>query len=234
MASGRCSALVEIESVTHTHGRGAAAVTVLHGATTEIGRGLLVALAGRSGSGKSTLCHLVAGVMSPTTGRVRVNGEPATAVRDWATVALLPQRLALVGELTVAENVWLPALLRGRTPDPDLLARLDLERIARRPVGETSLGEQQRTALARAMVLAPDLAVLDEPTAHQDDGHVEQVVSTLLAVVCAGTTVLVATHDDRVIAAADIVVNMRSGRLQPDYPDHRDTHRPGTTPPCTG
>lgn len=225
MASAQGSALVEIEAVTHTHGRGAAAVTVLNGVTAEIGRGLLVALAGRSGSGKSTLCHLIAGVMSPTTGRVRVNGEPATAVRDWATVSLLPQRLALVGELTVAENAGLPALLRGRTVDPDLLARLDLERIARRRVGETSLGEQQRTALARAIVLAPDVAVLDEPTAHQDDGHVEQVVATLVAAVRAGTTVLVATHDDRVTAAADMVLQMQSGRFQPAAASGLDAQR---------
>ena len=209
-------ALVDVQALTHTHGRGAAAVTVLHEITVRIGGGVLVALAGRSGSGKSTLCHLVAGVMAPTAGRVRVKGEPATAVRDWAGVALAPQRLALVGELTVAENVHLPALLRGAPVDPDLLARMDLERIARRPARETSPGEQQRTALARALVLAPDLAVLDEPTAHQDDGHVEQVVAALREAVRRGTTVLVATHDARLIEVADTVLNLHSGRLVPD------------------
>ncbi|MFJ8582183.1 ABC transporter ATP-binding protein [Micromonospora sp. NPDC093277] len=207
---------MDVQSVTHTHGRGAAAVTVLHEVTVRIGPGVLVALAGRSGSGKSTLCHLVAGVMAPTAGRVRIKGEPATAVRDWAGVALAPQRLALVGELTVAENVHLPALLRGTPVDPDLLARMDLEHIARRPAGETSLGEQQRTALARALVLTPQLAVLDEPTAHQDDGHVEQVVAALRESVRRGTTVLVATHDVRLIEVADTVLNLHSGRIVPD------------------
>ncbi|MFU8874521.1 ABC transporter ATP-binding protein [Micromonospora sp. SL4-19] len=216
MTSGSPPVLVDVQAVTHTHGRGAAAVTVLHGVTVEIGGGVLVALAGRSGSGKSTLCHLVAGVMAPSAGRVCVKGEPATAVRDWASVALAPQRLALVGELTVAENVHLPALLRRAPVDPGLLARMGLERIARRPARETSLGEQQRTALARALVLAPALAVLDEPTAHQDDGHVEQVVGALRESVRRGTTVLVATHDPRLIEVADIVLNLHSGRLVPD------------------
>ncbi|MGW5672735.1 ABC transporter ATP-binding protein [Micromonospora sp. NPDC003776] len=209
-------ALVDVRAVTHTHGRGPAAATVLHEVTVEIGGGVLVALAGRSGSGKSTLCHLVAGVTAPSTGQVLIKGEPATAVRDWAELSLVPQRLALVGELTVAENVHLPALLRGTAPDSDLLARMDLDRIAGRPARETSLGEQQRVALARALVLAPEVAVLDEPTAHQDDGHVEQVVAALQEAARRGTSVLVATHDIRLIEVADRVLHLHSGRLVPD------------------
>ena len=175
----------------------------------------LTVLAGRSGSGKSTLCHLIAGVMAPTTGTVLVDGRPAYPAPDWATVSLLPQRLALEAEMTVAENVLFPAGLRGRRPGEELLDRLGLAPIATRPARDTSLGEQQRTALARALVLGPAVAVLDEPTAHQDDEHVRLVLDALGAAVAAGTLALVATHDQRVIDIADVVVRLHSGRLAP-------------------
>ena len=166
----------------------------------------LTVLAGRSGTGKTTLCHLIAGVMRPATGTVLVAGRPAYPVPDWATVSLLPQRLALEPELTVAENVLLPAGLRARVPADGLLDRLGLAGIAARPARDTSLGEQQRTALARALILHPTVAVLDEPTAHQDDEHVQLVLDAVRAAVGAGTLAVVATHDQRVIDIADSVI----------------------------
>jgi ABC-type lipoprotein export system ATPase subunit len=135
-------------------------------------------------------------------------------VRDWATVSLLPQRLALAGELTVGENAVLPALLRNRAPDPDLLERLGLAGIAHRPVHQTSQGERQRTALARALVLGSSVAVLDEPTGHQDDEHVGMVIDALTAAVAGGALVLVATHDERIIDVADEVIRLSSGRVE--------------------
>jgi ABC-type lipoprotein export system ATPase subunit len=205
--------LVRVTGVSHTRGSGAAATRVLHEIDLSLDAAALVVLAGRSGSGKSTLCHLVAGVMAPTAGQVLVAGRPALDVRDWAQVSLLPQRLSLDPELSVAENVLLPAGLRGRPARPELLDRLGLTPIAARPARETSLGEQQRTALARALVLDPAVAVLDEPTGHQDDEHVHLVLGALTAAVGAGTLALVATHDPRVIEAADVVIQLRSGRL---------------------
>jgi ABC-type lipoprotein export system ATPase subunit len=151
--------------------------------------------------------------MAPTTGQVLVAGRPAHPAVDWATVSLLPQRLALDPELTVAENVLLPAGLRGRPPTAELLDRLGLAGIAGRLARDTSLGEQQRTALARALVLNPAVAVLDEPTAHQDDDHVSLVLAALASAVGSGTLALVATHDHRLIDAADAVVHLRSGRV---------------------
>lgn len=198
--------LVEVRAAGHTRG----ATRVLDRIDLSLAPATLVVLAGRSGSGKSTLCHLIAGVMAPTIGEVLVAGRPAHPVADWATVALLPQRLALDPELTVAENILLPAGLRGRSPD-GLLDRLGLAAIAARPARDTSLGEQQRTALARALVLNPAVAVLDEPTAHQDDEHVHLVLAALAAAVSAGTLAVVATHDQRVIDVADTVVRLGQG-----------------------
>ncbi|MFC7272994.1 ATP-binding cassette domain-containing protein [Paractinoplanes rhizophilus] len=198
--------LVEVRSVGHANG-------VLRDVSLSLPPATLAVLAGRSGSGKSTLCHLIAGVMRPSSGEVLVGGKPAHRAVDWATVSLLPQRLALEPELSVAENVLLPAGVRGASTDRGLLERLGLAGIAARPARDTSLGEQQRTALARALVLTPAVAVLDEPTAHQDDEHVELVLTAVRAAVDAGSLAVVATHDQRVIDIADTVVRLSSGQI---------------------
>jgi ABC-type lipoprotein export system ATPase subunit len=199
-------ALLEVQSVSHGPG-------ILHDISWSLPEARLAVLAGRSGSGKSTLCHLIAGVMRPSSGAVLLAGRSPYPAPDWATVSLLPQRLALEPELSVAENVQLPASLRRVTGDPDLLDRLGLAAIAGRPARDTSLGEQQRTAIARALILRPAVAVLDEPTAHQDDEHVHLVLDALRAVVATGTLAIVATHDQRVIDIADTVVRLASGRV---------------------
>ena len=182
--------LVEVRSVSHARG-------VLRDVTVSFEAAELAVVAGRSGSGKSTLCHLIAGVMRPSDGEVLVAGKRPYPAPDWATVSLLPQRLALEPELSVAENVQLPASLRRVSPDPELLDRLGL------------------AAIARALVLSPAVAVLDEPTAHQDDEHVHLVLDALRAVVAAGTLAVVATHDQRVIDIAGPVVRLASGRVLP-------------------
>lgn len=200
---------VEVQDVTHRAG----GVTVLSGVSMTAAPGSLVVVAGRSGSGKSTLCHLVAGVSAPSAGRVHVLGRPAHPAPPWSVVSLLPQRLALVPELSVAENVAWPCRLAGRQVPEGLLDRLALTTLAERAAKDTSLGEQQRTALARALGVVPDVAVLDEPTGHQDDANVERVLAALRAATGAGTCVLVATHDERVLEVADAVVRLEGGRV---------------------
>jgi ABC-type lipoprotein export system ATPase subunit len=207
--------LLRVEQVTHHLGDRTSA-PVLRDVDLEIDEAQLVALVGRSGSGKSTLCHLVAGLGTPGSGRILVDGQPADQVQDWAVVALLPQRLALVEELTIEENILLPTVLAGRRPTADarvVIDRLGLEAVAGRLATQVSLGEQQRAALARALVLRPRLAVLDEPTGHQDDEHVELVLQALAAARDWGTAVLVATHDNRVLEVADQVVRLHHGQV---------------------
>lgn len=200
---------VAVDDVTHdVPGRPG----ILHDVRLRVGAGEFVALAGRSGSGKSTLCHLVAGASAPTRGAVTVLGAPATSWTDWTRVSLLPQRLALVPELTVQENVEWPCRLAGTPVAADVVEHLGLGHLVHRPAGETSVGEQQRTALARALAPAPDLAVLDEPTAHQDDANVERVISALVGR-DRGTALLVATHDERILGIADRVVRLEGGRV---------------------
>ncbi|RYV49677.1 ABC transporter ATP-binding protein [Pengzhenrongella frigida] len=215
--------LLRVAGVTHRLGP-TGAPPVLHDIDLAVDAAELVALAGRSGSGKSTLCHLIAGLGRPTSGAVRVLGRPADEVASWATVALLPQRLALVEELSVRENVILPAGLHASTGPARserrelcdlLLDTLNLTHLGARLASQTSLGEQQRTALARALVLQPRLAVLDEPTGHQDDENVDRVLAAILLARAGGTAIVVASHDERVLEAANRVVPLRDGRLVP-------------------
>jgi ABC-type lipoprotein export system ATPase subunit len=202
--------VLEVDSVGHRHP--GTQTWVLRDVRFRVAERQIVALAGRSGSGKSTLCHLVAGFTRPAAGRLLVAGVEAHALDDWQVRAFLPQRLAVAGELTVAENVALPLFVRGREPAvAGLLEALDLQDVASRPVSDTSLGEQQRTALARALALDPALVVLDEPTGHQDDDHVALVLAALVAARDRGAAVLVATHDERVLAAAARVLTLVDG-----------------------
>jgi ABC-type lipoprotein export system ATPase subunit len=205
--------VLDVRGVTHRHGR--SQPPVLTDVSLQVLAAETVAVAGRSGSGKSTLCHLAAGFAEPREGSVLVGGRPATEVDDWRVRAFLPQRLGISGELTVAENVALPRVVRGLDGDvAALLAALDLEGVAGQPATRTSLGEQQRTALARTLALGPALLLLDEPTGHQDDDHVLLVLDALAAASAGGTAVLVATHDERVIERADRVLRLAGGVLQ--------------------
>ncbi|MCL3861782.1 ABC transporter ATP-binding protein [Actinotalea sp. K2] len=205
--------VLEVRGATLTYRSGAVAVIALHPLDLTVAPGEMVCVAGPSGSGKSTLCHLAAGFERPTHGQVLVNGQAAHEVCDWSTVASVPQQLGLLPELTVGQNIALPAARAGQTWDgrPDLLAEWGLTGLADRLVGEVSMGEQQRTALARAVVLTPALVVLDEPTGHQDDDNVERVLRAVIAATRRGSGVLVSAHDDRVLAAADRVVRLEDG-----------------------
>ncbi len=216
--------VLSVSAVSHAYGDGADRVLVLDDVSLHVDAGEVVCVAGPSGSGKTSLCHLAAGFEVPMSGAVTVDGTSPAALDDWAVVAALPQQHGLLGELSVRANVALPGQGAGRgsrrlSQLPDLpglqrlLEALDLAGLADRAVDETSLGEQQRAALARALVLSPRLAVLDEPTGHQDDDHVAQVLAAVRQSTAAGTGVLIASHDDRVLEAADRVVRLDRGRL---------------------
>ena len=216
--------VLSVSAVSHAYGDGAERVQVLDDVSLHVDAGEVVCVAGPSGSGKTSLCHLAAGFEVPMSGTVTVDGTASTALDDWAVVAALPQQHGLLGELSVRANVALPGQRSGRgsrrlsqlpeLPEVQrLLEALDLAGLADRAVDETSLGEQQRAALARALVLSPRLAVLDEPTGHQDDDHVAQVLAAVRQSTAYGTGVLIASHDDRVLEAADRVLRLDRGRL---------------------
>ena len=188
---------------------------VLRDVDLEAEPGTLVALTGHSGSGKSTLCHLVAGFERPTRGTVTVAGRPAADLTDWTRIAVVPQRLALLDQLTAVENLALPLLSSGREADPraarDLLGRLGVTALANRPAGQGSIGEQQRIAVARALFGSAAVIVLDEPTAHQDDESAQRVIDVVLQAVEAGSLVVTSTHDPRLLERAAFRLALGSG-----------------------
>ena len=204
------------DDVHKSYRRGREQVHALRGVSIEVHPGEVVALLGRSGSGKTTLLNCLLGWETPDQGSVAVPGAETPASAPWRTIAVVPQRFGLLEELSLADNVALPARLAGLA-DPrgaalEVLETLRLGHLADRPPEEVSLGEQQRTALARALVVRPAFLVADEPTGRLDEDLSTYVLTTVRDVyAAAGTGVLVASHDPVVVAAADRVVRLSDG-----------------------
>jgi ABC-type lipoprotein export system ATPase subunit len=201
--------------------RGAEPVHALDGVDLTVAAGELVALVGPSGSGKSTLLALLCGWETADSGTLAYGGTLAgrpPATLGWPELALVPQALGLVPDLSLADNVLLPARLRSGTGEAEaragqLLADFGLTHLADRYPHQASLGEQQRAAVARALLLRPAVLLADEPTAHQDRGHADALLDALVAQARAGSAVLIATHDEIAWSRADRVLSMRDGRL---------------------
>ena len=184
-----------------------AGAVVLHDASVSVRSGELVLVVGRSGSGKSTLLMLAGGWIEPDRGTV----EPRTT--RWAELAYVPQRFGLVPELTVEENVELPARFAPAHPAGDLFERLAIAELRGRYPAEISIGQQQRVAIARALRLDPPILLVDEPTSHQDAGHAELVWSALGRAAANGSACLVATHELDARDRADRSWQIEDGRL---------------------
>ena len=204
--------LVQLTDVTRRFVTTAEVVTAVDAITLTIDEGEIIGLAGPSGSGKTTLLHLILGFERPDTGTVVCDLGSETG---WAGLAFVPQELGLLPELTARQNVELPARL-GRRPARDseeIMSTLGLSAVADRSPMQLSLGEQQRVAVARAVMPGPSLLVADEPTAHQDEPNADRIMGLLTGVTAADGAVLVATHDDRVLACVDRVVRITDGRV---------------------
>jgi len=159
--------------------------------------GELVVLHGPSGSGKTTIVHLLAGWERPDRGAIEWPGT-TSAPPSWSEVAVIPQTLALLDELTVAENITLP-LRATQSPRMDaalteVLEELSLTPLLDRPVDQISVGEQQRVMIARALVTHPAVILADEPTAHQDDRNAGVIAWLLQQATRAGAACLIATR----------------------------------------
>jgi ABC-type lipoprotein export system ATPase subunit len=135
----------------------------------------------------------------------------------WNRIAIVPQDLALFEELTIGDNVRLPIRLGGQSgTDAEvdaLMEELGILHLAPRLPPEASLGEQQRTSLARAMVLHPSLLLADEPTGHQDEGWTKAVMAAIRSLAERGTACLVTTHDPDAMEYLDRQFAMRDGTL---------------------
>jgi putative ABC transport system ATP-binding protein len=218
--------VLEARGLRKVHGSGAAAVTALDGVDVTVDHGEFLAVTGPSGCGKSTLLNLLGGLDRPSAGEVLLHGEridgagEARRARLRRTeVGFVFQFFNLIANLTVADNVELPALLAGvptreaRRRAGELLDRLGLEEVARRVPGELSGGQQQRVAIARALINRPSVLLADEPTGNLDSAAAREVVSVLRERGDEGQAIVLVTHDLRVATAAGRVIRMRDGAI---------------------
>lgn len=204
--------IVRLEHAAKAFRRGSEVIVAVRDATLALRPGTLTVVSGPSGSGKTTLLNLLLGWEELDEG-ARVPAEP---VADWAETAVVPQRLGLLAHCTIGENVALPGRATALALDPhDVMRRLAIDHLADRFPAETSLGEQQRAAVARALVTRPRLLVADEPTSHQDEVSTARVCDLLVDAAAHGSCVVVATHDHRVADRADHHLHLTDGRLEP-------------------
>ena len=222
---------VQARGLVRRYGDGDAAVEALRGVDLAVPRGQFCAVMGPSGSGKSTLLHHLAGLDTPTSGTVLLDGHDLSSLKDDALTKLRRDRVGFVFQafnllptLSAEENVTLPLALAGRRPDParleDVLRRVGLiDRRHHRPVA-LSGGQQQRVAVARAILGDPAVLFADEPTGNLDSAAGAAVLALLReAVDSLGQTIVMVTHDAHAAAAADRVVILADGRVVADLRD---------------
>jgi ABC-type lipoprotein export system ATPase subunit len=207
-------------------GQGRGRRMVLHGLDLEVHAGEMVAVLGRSGSGKSTLLNLLGGLDQPDAGRITVAGDSLTDAPERERTRIRLHRIGfvfqsfqLIEELTGAENVLLPTRLPGAPAGGSgradrLLEQLGVADVAARRPHELSGGEQQRLAIARALVNDPVLILADEPTGNLDTGSAAGVLALLRSIATDGRGVVLVTHEKQATAEADRVLHLLEGRLQ--------------------
>jgi putative ABC transport system ATP-binding protein len=218
---------IVVEGLEKAYRRGATVTPVLCDVTFTVAPGECVFLVGPSGSGKTTLLSILGCVLSPDVGRVEILGHDVyklsqkdASVLRRDKIGFLFQRFHLIRGLSAIENVALPLILRGQSEraalcrSSDLLDTVDLADRRHHQIGQLSVGQCQRVALARALVGDPELILADEPTAALDAAHGQTAIQLLRDLTRrAGTTVVVVTHDQRILPFADRVLQLENGKL---------------------
>jgi ABC-type lipoprotein export system ATPase subunit len=219
-------AVVCARGLVKTFGEGRAARRVLDGAELEVAAGEIVAVLGRSGSGKSTLLHVLGGLDRPEAGVVEVAGRRVTGVGERQLSALRRRHIGfvfqffhLLPELTGEANVLLAGRVRGADPAALMRGRALVDRLGLRDVADSlphqlSGGEQQRFAIARALVNDPALVLADEPTGNLDVEAGAGVLELLRGLAADGRAVVLVTHEAGAAAIADRVLRLEGGRLR--------------------
>jgi lipoprotein-releasing system ATP-binding protein len=219
--------VLQLVALQHAFRQGDREIPVLHGASADLRAGQAVALVGPSGAGKSTLLHIAGLLETPQAGRVIVNGVDCTALGDGARtrvrraeMGFIYQFHQLLPEFSALENVVLPQMIRGRSRRAserrasELLGMLGLgERLQHRPA-QLSGGEQQRTAIARALANAPKVLLADEPTGNLDPKTSALVFNELIDLVRhTGVAALIATHNLELAKRMHRVLRLHNGAL---------------------
>ena len=225
------TAILSARALAKTYRADGTEAQALRGVDLALAPGEFVAVMGPSGCGKSTLLHLLGGLDRPTSGEIVLAGQRVDGLSEarWAKlrrrqVGFVFQLFNLVGNLTVADNVELPALLAGfsageaRRRREALLEELGIADKAGAVPAQLSGGQQQRVALARALINRPAILLADEPTGNLDTQATRDVLALLSRRHGQGQAILLVTHDARVASVADRVISMRDGRIVDDTP----------------
>jgi putative ABC transport system ATP-binding protein len=239
---------ISVHNLVVEYKTGAQCIRPIDGLSFRASTGELTMLRGPSGSGKSTLLASIGGLLKPTNGSImadsiEVVGLSGAALQDYrrSKVGIAFQSFNLIGSLNVVENIMVPLRAAGvsrRTARHRAVALLNqvglADRMQHRP-HELSGGEQQRVAIARALAADPPLLLADEPTAHLDATHVQGIGDLLHSLAREGRTVVVSTHDDRISALADHIVDMGHAVPGPprrvlEGPDLLDARGPAAMP----
>jgi ABC-type lipoprotein export system ATPase subunit len=217
--------VVRARGLVKTFGQGRAARRVLDGADLDVAPGEIVAVLGRSGTGKSTLLHVLGGLERPEAGTVEVAGEAVTGADERRLSALRHRRIGfvfqffhLLPELTGEDNVLLAGRVRGLDAAAAVRARGLVDRLGLRHVADSmphqlSGGEQQRFAIARALVNDPALVLADEPTGNLDVHAGAYVLELLKGLAAEGRAIVLVTHEEAAAAIGHRVLRLEGGRL---------------------
>lgn len=219
---------LEASGLSKAYTVGGTTLPVLRGVDLTLEKGEMVAIVGASGVGKSTLLHVLGGLDSVDSGQVRIGGVNLTAMPDAERVAFRNQHIGfvfqfhhLLPEFSAIENVQMPLRIGGRAlgthraAAEQLLSRVGLSaRVGHRP-SMLSGGEQQRVAVARALVMSPALLLADEPTGDLDETTADALHALLREIHREqGLTSLIATHNTRLATSCDRVLRLEAGRVQ--------------------
>jgi putative ABC transport system ATP-binding protein len=224
--------VIEVRRLSKSYGDGAVRVHALRGVDLAVRQGEFLAIMGPSGSGKSTLLHLLGGIESPTSGHILLEGVDLSALGDDARTLIRRRRIGFVFQsfnllpaFTAEENVGIPLLLDGvgqselQRRAEEMLELVGMAHRRRHVPGELSGGEQQRLAVARALVIRPAILLADEPMGNLDTASGCQVTTLLRQLVDdRRQTVIMVTHDPAVAQRADRIVWLRDGRIEEPRP----------------
>ncbi len=219
--------MISVVDLTKSFSMNGRELTVLRGVNLEITRGEFIAIVGASGAGKSTLMHILGTLEQPTKGTVYFDGQDIFRMPEQAQADFRNRRIGfvfqfhhLLPEFTALENACLPAIIQGRPAQEitaeatALLTEVGLkDRLHHKP-GELSGGEQQRVAVARALMQQPDLVLADEPTGNLDT-HTGDDVFNLMRHLnrSRGTTFIIVTHNPKLSEQAGRILHMEDGRI---------------------
>ena len=220
--------MIELYKVSKVVPSGAEMLTILQPLDMTIPDGQFVAVVGPSGSGKSTLLGLIAGLDEPTSGEIRIDGQPITAMNEDALAELRGNKIGfifqsfhLIPSLTALENIMVPMEIAGvrdaQQRAQQLLEDVDLVARSHHYPSQLSGGEQQRVAIARAFANDPSIMLADEPTGNLDSHNGRHVFELMVEMNRKrNATLVLVTHDHELAALADRRISLRDGRVVSD------------------